>query len=147
MKETPQYTVNYSAGENGTIASVKAGETVVATGTKVDANTKLTVTVAPAEGFRLASVTVNGTADTSFAGKTSFELTITAETTFAVAFETIPVVKEFTISFANANARESLDENSQVWKSGDLVFTNSKDLRHQMWQIIPIRLDCTRILP
>lgn len=126
LKETPQYTVNYSAGENGTIASVKAGETVVATGTKVDANTKLTVTVAPAEGFRLASVTVNGTADTSFAGKTSFELTITAETTFAVAFETIPVVKEFTISFANANARESLDENSQVWKSGDLVFTNSK---------------------
>lgn len=126
LKEAPQYTVNYSAGENGTIASVKAGETDVKTGDKVVADTKLTVTVAPADGFRLASVTVNGTADTSFAGKTSFELTITADTTFAVAFETIPVVKEFTISFANANARESLDENSQVWKSGDLVFTNSK---------------------
>lgn len=126
LKETPQFTVNYTVGENGTI-TVKAGETVVATGTKVDVNTKLTVTVAPAEGFRLASVKIgDGAADTSFAGKTSFELTITAETTFAVAFETIPVVKEFTISFANANARESLDENSQVWKSGDLVFTNSK---------------------
>lgn len=100
LKETPQYTVNYSAGENGTIASVKAGETVVATGTKVDANTKLTVTVAPAEGFRLASVTVNGTADTSFAGKTSFELTITAETTFAVAFETIPAGPVVVASFA-----------------------------------------------
>ena len=125
LKEAPQYTVNYSAGENGTI-TVKAGETDVKTGDKVVADTKLTVTVAPTEGFRLASVTVNGTADTSVAGKTSFELTITAETTFAVAFETIPVVKEFTISFANANARESLDENSQVWKSGDLVFTNSK---------------------
>lgn len=90
LKETPQYTVNYSAGENGTIASVKAGEKVVETGTKVVADTKLTVTVAPTEGFRLASVTVNGTADTSVAGKTSFELTITADTTFAVAFETIP---------------------------------------------------------
>ncbi len=100
LKETPQYTVNYSAGENGTIASVKAGETVVATGTKVDANTKLTVTVAPAEGFRLASVTVNGTADTSFAGKTSFELTITADTTFAVAFETIPAGPVVVASFA-----------------------------------------------
>lgn len=126
LKEAPQFTVNYTVGENGTI-TVKAGETVVAPGTKVVADTKLTVTVAPAEGFRLASVTIGeGAADTSFAGKTSFELTITANTTFAVAFETIPVVKEFTISFANANARESLDENSQVWKSGDLVFTNSK---------------------
>lgn len=126
LKEAPQFTVNYTVGENGTI-TVKAGETDVKTGDKVVADTKLTVTVAPAEGFRLASVTIGeGAADTSFAGKTSFELTITANTTFAVAFETIPVVKEFTISFANANARESLDENSQVWKSGDLVFTNSK---------------------
>lgn len=93
LKETPQFTVNYTVGENGTI-TVKAGETVVATGTKVDVNTKLTVTVAPAEGFRLASVKIgDGAADTSFAGKTSFELTITADTTFKVAFETIPVVK------------------------------------------------------
>lgn len=101
LKETPQYTVNYSAGENGTIASVKAGGTDVATGTKVDANTKLTVTVAPAEGFRLASVTIGeGAADTSVAGKTSFELTITAETTFAVAFETIPAGPVVVASFA-----------------------------------------------
>lgn len=115
LKETPQYTVNYSAGENGTIASVKAGETVVATGTKVDANTKLTVTVAPAEGFRLASVTVNGTADTSFAGKTSFELTITAETTFAVAFAEIPagpvVVASLTFPDGNSGPISSYTDN------------------------------------
>ncbi len=101
LKETPQFTVNYTAGENGAITSVKAGETDVATGTKVDANTKLTVTVAPADGFRLASVTIGeGTADTSVAGKTSFELTITADTTFAVAFETIPVGPVVVASFA-----------------------------------------------
>lgn len=101
LKEAPQYTVNYSAGENGTITSVKAGETVVETGTKVVADTKLTVTVAPAEGFRLASVKIgDGAADTSFAGKTSFELTITAETTFAVAFETIPAGPVVAASFA-----------------------------------------------
>lgn len=86
-----QYTVNYSAGEHGEITSVKAGEKDVATGTKVNADTKLTVTVAPADGYRLASVTIGeGAADTSVAGKTSFELTITADTTFAVAFEEIP---------------------------------------------------------
>lgn len=98
LKETPQFTVNYTVGENGTI-TVKAGETVVATGTKVDVNTKLTVTVAPAEGFRLASVTIGeGAADTSVAGKTSFELTITADTTFAVTFETIPAEPTFLAS-------------------------------------------------
>lgn len=94
LKEAPQYTVNYSAGENGAITSVKAGETDVKTGDKVVADTKLTVTVAPADGFRLASVTIGeGAADTSFAGKTSFELTITADTTFAVAFAEIPATK------------------------------------------------------
>lgn len=88
-----EYTVNYTVGENGTI-TVKAGETDVKTGDKVVADTKLTVTVAPAEGFRLASVTIGeGAADTSFAGKTSFELTITADTTFAVAFEEKPATK------------------------------------------------------
>ena len=105
LKETPQFTVNYTVGENGTI-TVKAGETVVATGTKVDVNTKLTVTVAPAEGFRLASVTIGeGAADTSFAGKTSFELTITADTTFAVAFETIPAgpVVVASLTFPDSN--------------------------------------------
>lgn len=98
LKETPQFTVNYTVGENGTI-TVKAGETDVATGTKVDANTKLTVTVAPKDGYRLASVTVNGTADTSVAGKTSFELPITADTTFAVAFEVIPSTTTVTAKY------------------------------------------------
>lgn len=103
MKETPQFTVNYTVGENGTI-TVKAGETVVATGTKVDVNTKLTVTVAPADGFRLASVTIGEGAaavvDKSVAGKTSFELTITADTTFTVAFETIPAGPTLVATFA-----------------------------------------------
>lgn len=116
LKETPQFTVNYTAGENGAITSVKAGETDVATGTKVDANTKLTVTVAPADGFRLASVTIGeGAADTSVAGKTSFELTITADTTFAVAFETIPagpvVVASLTFPDGNSGPISSYTDN------------------------------------
>lgn len=123
LKETPQYTVNYSAGENGTIASVKAGETVVATGTKVDANTKLTVTVAPAEGFRLASVTVNGTADTSFAGKTSFELTITAETTFAVAFAEIPANTTVTAKYAGTTGNMTGENDAAKLGLDDVVFS------------------------
>lgn len=103
LKEAPQYTVNYSAGENGAITSVKAGETDVKTGDKVVADTKLTVTVAPAEGFRLASVTIGeGAADTSVAGKTSFELTITANTTFAVAFAEIPANTTVTAKYTGS---------------------------------------------
>lgn len=114
LKEAPQFTVNYTVGENGTI-TVKAGETDVKTGDKVVADTKLTVTVAPKEGFRLASVTVNGTADTSVAGKTSFELTITADTTFAVAFADIPagpvVVASLTFPDGNSGPISSYTDN------------------------------------
>ena len=114
LKEAPQFTVNYTVGENGTI-TVKAGETDVKTGDKVVADTKLTVTVAPNEGFRLASVTVNGTADTSVAGKTSFELTITADTTFAVAFADIPagpvVVASLTFPDGNSGPISSYTDN------------------------------------
>ena len=114
LKEAPQFTVNYTVGENGTI-TVKAGETDVKTGDKVVADTKLTVTVAPKEGFRLASVTVNGTADTSVAGKTSFELTITADTTFAVAFAEIPagpvVVASLTFPDGNSGPISSYTDN------------------------------------
>ena len=114
LKEAPQFTVNYTVGENGTI-TVNAGETDVKTGDKVVADTKLTVTVAPKEGFRLASVTVNGTADTSVAGKTSFELTITADTTFAVAFADIPagpvVVASLTFPDGNSGPISSYTDN------------------------------------
>lgn len=122
-----KYTVSWTVGENGTLTSAMAGETALTSGDEVEVDTVVTFVVAPADGYRLASVTIGeGTADTSFAGQTTFDVTVTANTTVAIAFETIPVVKEFTISFANADARESLDANSQVWKSGDLVFTNSK---------------------
>ena len=34
--------------------------------------------------------------------------------------------EDVTFSFANATQRESQDNNSQVWKSGDVIFTNAK---------------------
>lgn len=144
LKETPQFTVNYTVGENGTI-TVKAGETVVATGTKVDVNTKLTVTVAPTEGFRLASVTIGeGAADTSFAGKTSFELTITADTTFAVAFETIPAgpVVVASLTFPDSNKdNNAIGSYSTTWTAKNAnnvawTITNFNNNNWNSWTFI-----------
>lgn len=98
------YTVTYSVdGGNGTITSVMAGETAIESGkTTVGADTKITVMVAPAEGYRLASYTIGeGEANTSVAGQNTFELTITANTIFTVAFEVkTPEVKTITIDFS-----------------------------------------------
>jgi len=84
-----EYTVNYSAGENGAITSVKNGDAVVATGSKVKVGTVIKVTVTPAANYRLASYTIGDKTDKSVAGATEFELTITADTTFSVAFESV----------------------------------------------------------
>lgn len=93
-----EYTVNYSAGENGAITSVKNGDVDVATGSKVKVGTVLKVTVAPDANYRLASYTIGDKTDKSVVGATEFELTITADTTFSVAFElTSTEVKSLTI--------------------------------------------------
>lgn len=90
-----KFAVNFTkTGTNGNITTVTVDGTEINPGDEVVKGKTIVVTVAPADGFRLASVTIGeGAADTSYAGKTSFELTITADTTFAVAFEIIPVVK------------------------------------------------------
>lgn len=90
-----KFAVNFTkTGTNGNITTVTVDGAEINPGDEVVKGKTIVVTVAPAEGFRLASVTIGeGAADTSVAGKTSFELTITADTTFAVAFEEIPAVK------------------------------------------------------
>lgn len=90
-----KFAVNFTkTGTNGNITTVTVDGTEINPGDEVVKGKTIVVTVAPAEGFRLASVTIGeGAADTSVAGKTSFELTITADTTFAVAFEEKPATK------------------------------------------------------
>ena len=87
-----KFAVNFTkTGTNGNITTVTVDGAEINPGDEVVKGKTIVVTVAPAEGFRLASVTIGeGAADTSVAGKTSFELTITAATTFAVAFAEIP---------------------------------------------------------
>lgn len=97
-----KFAVNFTkTGTNGNITTVTVDGTEINPGDEVVKGKTIVVTVAPAEGFRLASVTIGeGAADTSVAGKTSFELTITADTTFAVAFEEKPAGPELVATFA-----------------------------------------------
>lgn len=99
-----KFAVNFTkTGTNGNITTVTVDGTEINPGDEVVKGKTIVVTVAPAEGFRLASVTIGeGAADTSFAGKTSFELTITAETTFAVAFEEIPANTTVTAKYTGS---------------------------------------------
>lgn len=94
VKETvDEYTVNYTKtveGANGSIASVMAGETAVEPGTKVVKGTKVTVTVTPAEGYQLASYTLNAGEAVAAKGQTSFDVTVTENVTIAVTFEVKP---------------------------------------------------------
>lgn len=102
-----KFAVNFTkTGTNGNITTVTVDGTEINPGDEVVKGKTIVVTVAPAEGFRLASVTIGeGAADTSVAGKTSFELTITADTTFAVAFEEKPAeLKKMTIDLTKAKS-------------------------------------------
>lgn len=84
LKETPKFTVTWN---DATITSVKNGEATVASGDQVDLNTTLTITVAPAEGMKLASYKIGeGEAVTTVAGKTSFEIIVTADTALSVQY-------------------------------------------------------------
>ena len=96
------YTVTYSVdGGNGSIASVMDGENPITSGvTTVGADTVITVTVAPAEGYRLASYTLNGGDAVAANGETSFDVTVTDNVTIVVTFELIPTGPE-TLTSAN----------------------------------------------
>ncbi len=98
-----EFTVNYTKavdGANGSIASVMAGETAVEPGTKVVKGTKVTVTVTPAEGYQLASYTLNAGEAVAANGKTSFDVTVTEDVTIAVTFEVKPAEPVLVATFA-----------------------------------------------
>ncbi len=120
-----KWSVNFTKtveGANGSIASVTVDGAEINTGDKVINGKTVTVTVTPDEGYQLASVTVGETAaDTTVAGKTSFELTITADTTFTVAFDLIPVVKT-NYSHTISSALKSGDQ-----KLGDVTWNLTTD--------------------
>ena len=127
-----EFTVNYTKtvdGANGSIASVMAGETAVEPGTKVVKGTKVTVTVAPAEGYQLASYTLNGGEAVTAKGQTSFDVTVTDDVTIVVTFEVKPAepVLAGKLDFSTTAQRESQSTTQQVWKVNGVTLTNDKD--------------------
>ena len=127
-----EFTVNYTKtvdGANGSIASVMAGETAVEPGTKVVKGTKVTVTVAPAEGYQLASYTLNAGEAVAAKGQTSFDVTVTEDVTIAVTFEVKPAepVLAGKLDFSTTAQRESQSTTQQVWKVNGVTLTNDKD--------------------
>lgn len=84
---TTKYTVTLPANvEHGTLAVMNGTEALVAGENEVEANTELTITATPEEGYVLEALTVNGTDFTS--GNT---YTVTADANIAVSFVKAPV--------------------------------------------------------
>lgn len=103
VKPVTKYTVGFGAMSNGTVTadatSVAAGETV-----------KLTAT--PATGYKLKSLTANGTAITLTDGVYVYDLIMPAEdVTVTATFEYIPVKYKVTYD-PFVNIRESADSSS-----------------------------------
>ncbi len=123
LKETPKFTVTWN---DATITSVKNGEATVASGDQVDLNTTLTITVAPAEGMKLASYKIGeGEAVTTVAGKTSFEIIVTADTALSVQYvEQYPAktIAEF----------KAADKNTEYKVTGIVTNMDSKAIFIQM---------------
>ena len=153
-----EFTVNYTKtidGANGSIASVMAGETAVEPGTKVVKGTKVTVTVAPAEGYQLASYTLNGGDAVAAKGQTSFDVTVTEDVTIAVTFEVKPaepVVK--TLNFTSTATNTSNSDTQQVWEENGITLTNDKDKSStnvlvaapvRLYQSSKVTISCTGI--
>lgn len=98
-------------GTNGNITSVTVDGTELNSGDAVDKGKTITVTVAPAEGYQLASYTLNGGDAVAAKGETSFDVTVTEDVTIVVTFEVKPVVK--------TNYSVRFDKTSTVLKAGD----------------------------
>ena len=88
------FTVTYNnAPDHGTL-TIKNGDDVVTSGASVNEGTVLTIVTTPAEGYKLAGVTVNGSAHAEST------LTLTENVTIAATFEVneAPLVTSYVLS-------------------------------------------------
>ena len=81
------YTVTYTQPENGKITLMN-GEKEVTTGTKVDENTTLDLTVTANEGYHITSVLVNGgEAGTDYTTEFTKQITVTGDLSISATME------------------------------------------------------------
>ena len=102
--------------ENGTLTVMNGSVALVPGANTVEENSELTITAEPAQGYRLESLTVNGSAFTS--GDT---YTVTGNTEIAVSFAEIPVVTHIiTYSVKQGEGTITLSnlEGTETYQSG-----------------------------
>lgn len=120
--------------ENGTLTVMNGSAALVPGANTVEENSELTITAEPAQGYRLKSLTVNGSAFTS--GDT---YTVTGNTEIAVSFAEIPVVThiitysvkqgEGTITLSNLEGTETYQSGASLRadKSFKITFSPAED--------------------
>lgn len=120
--------------ENGTLTVMNGSAALVPGANTVEENSGLTITAEPAQGYRLESLTVNGSAFTS--GDT---YTVTGNTEIAVSFAEIPVVThiitysvkqgEGTITLSNLEGTETYQSGASLRadKSFKITFSPAED--------------------
>ena len=120
--------------ENGTLTVMNGSVALVPGANTVEENSELTITAEPAQGYRLETLTVNGSAFTS--GDT---YTVTGNTEIAVSFAEIPVVThiitysvkqgEGTITLSNLEGTETYQSGASLRadKSFKITFSPAED--------------------
>lgn len=120
--------------ENGTLTVMNGSAALVPGTNTVEENSELTITAEPAEGYRLESLTVN---EEVFESGNKY--TVTGNTTIAVSFVEIPVVKhiitysvkqgEGTITLSNLEGTETYQSGASLRadKSFKISFSPAED--------------------
>lgn len=120
--------------ENGTLTVMNGSVALVPGANTVEENSELTITAEPAEGYRLESLTVN---EEVFESGNKY--TVTGNTTIAVSFAEIPVVKhiitysvkqgEGTITLSNLEGTETYQSGASLRadKSFKISFSPAED--------------------
>lgn len=153
IEPTPEYTVTLNKPENGNLSvTYNNGSEDVTVSTDTEAqtfnvteNTKLTVTVTPAEGYQLATLLPEMTevADNENIYEYTVTKAVTIEATFTEIPDTDPIIGVGTDS---AKAPVTSTADSPVWfvmKSSHLTATERQN-RFMYWNEENSRLECTQ---
>ena len=132
---TPQYTVTFSAPTNGTL-TVKNGSADVTTGATLDANTELTLTATPAQGYALDKLVAVVGSETKELAKESKEAVtvpykLEANVTFKATFKAVENQggdpTKYTVSFdAPQNGTLSVKNGSADVSTGATLDANTE---------------------
>ena len=136
FKQVQMYTVTYSAGENGTLAaSIKSDDSddvPVASGDKVKAETSVTFTATPNEGYLVDKWLIDGEVDSDYGDEAEIGIYLESDKEVKVLFKKKPVVLNGHVVKFSAEGDGSLTakvgetkltSGDQVEEGKEIVFT------------------------